>query len=178
MCCVNAVSRWSCIWVSFTCLGWRHSLDEGVKQWGRLFKAKESDRSSRVNEYAVCCHALFLCPAVVLRRKRGKTLSRSGLAASADTQTPRATNDADYMKHMLFLQHKHTLSHLGVWTLFYEKTQQPLSRKTSPNGQSLLCFSLLCPFIELSCHCLPLWNINQNTDLLITNYLAKRFCSI
>lgn len=89
MCCVNAVSRWSCIWVSFTCLGWRHSLDEGVKQWGRLFKAKESDRSSRVNEYAVCCHALFLCPAVVLRRKRGKTLSRSGLAASADTQTPR-----------------------------------------------------------------------------------------
>lgn len=176
MCCVNAASRWSCIWVSFTCLGWRHSLDEGVKQWGRLFKAKESDRSSRVNEYAVCCHALFLCPAVVLRRKRGKTLSRSGLSASADTQTPShpATNDADCMKHMLFLQHKHTLSHLGVWTLFYAKT----SNLFLENGQSLLCFSLLCPFIELSCHCLPLWNINQNTDLLITNYLAKRFCSI
>lgn len=152
MCCVNAASRWSCIWVSFTCLGWRHSLDEGVKQWGRLFKAKESDRSSRVNEYAVCCHALFLCPAVVLRRKRGKTLSRSGLCASADTQTPRATNDADYMKHMLFLQHKHTLSHLGVWTLFYgKKTTISFSKNvTKWTITSLLQFTTSIHWIKLS----------------------------
>lgn len=110
MCCVNAPSRWSCIWVSFTRLRWRHSLDEGVNQWGRLFKAKESDRSSRVNEYAVCCHALFLYPAVVQRREGEKLfLDQGSLAAPA----PTATNDADYMKHMLFPPHKHTLSHFS-----------------------------------------------------------------
>lgn len=110
MCCVNAPSRWSCIWVSFTRLRWRHSLDEGVNQWGRLFKAKESDRRSRVNEYAVCCHALFLYPAVVQRKEGGKLfLDQGSLAAPA----PTATNDADYMKHMLFPPHKHTLPHFS-----------------------------------------------------------------
>lgn len=157
MCCVNAVSRWSCIWVSFTCLGWRHSLDEGVKQWGRLFKAKESDRSSRVNEYAVCCHALFLCPAVVLRRKRGKTLSRSGLAASADTQTPRHPDTQShqwcrlYETYVVFAAQTHIVS-LGCLDFVLRKNPATSFSKnvTKWTITSLLQFTMSIHWIKLS----------------------------
>lgn len=52
----------------------------GVNQRERGFfffffsKAKQSERSSRVNEYAVCCHALFLYPAVVRGSGKGEEL--------------------------------------------------------------------------------------------------------
>lgn len=45
-------------------------------------------RSSRVNEYAVCCHALFLYPAVVRGSGKGEELFlRSGLPGGSCTHS-------------------------------------------------------------------------------------------
>ena len=51
-------------------------------------KAKQSERSSGVNEYAVCCHALFLYPAVVRGSGKGEKLFfRSGLPGGSCTHS-------------------------------------------------------------------------------------------
>lgn len=90
----------------------RRSSDDGLNQ--RLFKAKQCERSSGVNEYAARCHALFLYPAVVRRRERGeRSLFRSGLPWRLWHPAPTARNDADCMKHMLFLPHKQTPYHFS-----------------------------------------------------------------
>ena len=90
-------------------------------------KAKQSERSRRVNEYAVCCHALFLYPAVVRGREKGEKLflDQGSLAAPA----PTATNDADYTKHMLFPQHKHTSDRFSR-AFRPRQDEQPLSVAT------------------------------------------------
>lgn len=192
-------SRWSCIWVSFARLRWRHSLDDGVNQTGRLFKAKKSDRSSRVNEYAVCCHALFLYPAVVLRREGEKHSFRSpapnthhhqwcGLyqtyvVSAAQTQSLTFQGHLDFALH----QYVQTLCAVTVgriltnrivlcmfWT-YSLKQAIAIRWKT----QASCDFELHWWEVEnkWSCHSLSLWNTNQKTVLLITNCLAERFAA-
>lgn len=88
MCCVNARPDG----VAFRCRS--NASDEGTASVtvptgeGGSFKAKQSERGSGVNEYAICCCILFLNPACSPEKARGgeRKNFRSGLPGGPGIQ--------------------------------------------------------------------------------------------